>query len=153
MTRLVAVKKGMLPASKIKDNCLMLNLSRVSCHQVALNGDMYNLFIDRDGEPNQIKVGNIQDLSTVPVKDIGGIPAESLAAAVGERDAGMSGGKMMVFPDFPRKDATPEEMQKYTLPPTAPAYPSKVCCPCISLPEGVQLHFLVTRLPQMAICC
>lgn len=87
---------------------------------------MYNLFIDRDGEPNQVKVGNIADLTSVNVKDIGGIPTQSLAAAVGERDTAMAGGKMMVFPDFPRKDATPEELEKYMMPPDAPAYPSKV---------------------------
>ncbi|KAK9835698.1 hypothetical protein WJX74_006156 [Apatococcus lobatus] len=92
---------------------------------VSLNGDMYNLFIDKDGEPNQVKVGNVADLASINVKDIGGIPTQSLAAAVGERDSGMAGGKMMVFPDFPRQDASPEELRKYLMPPDAPAYPSQ----------------------------
>ncbi len=124
------------------------HLVRIGCAQVALNGDMYNLFLDRDGEPNQIKVGNVQDLSTVNVKDIGGIPAQSLAAAVGERNKGMAGGKMMVFPDFPRENASPEEMQKYTLPPTAPAFPSKVCC----LPSVVTRHPPPPPPPPQAGC-
>ena len=94
--------------------------------QVDLQGDMYNLFMDRDGEPNQVRVGNVADLASINVKDIGGIPTQSLAEAVGARDAGMSGGKMMVFPDFPRKNATPDELQKYLMPPDAPAFPSKV---------------------------
>ncbi|KAK9868064.1 hypothetical protein WJX84_000029 [Apatococcus fuscideae] len=92
---------------------------------VDLQGDMYNLFMDRDGEPNQVRVGNVADLASINVKDIGGIPTQSLAEAVGARDAGMSGGKMMVFPDFPRKNATPDELQKYLMPPDAPAFPSK----------------------------
>ena len=75
-----------------------------------MNGDMYNLYIDTEGEQQRALVGNIKDLRSVKVKDIGGIPIERLQAHY-EIQRNRAGKKDSGFPDhfmgFPEASDVP----------------------------------------------
>jgi hypothetical protein len=50
----------------------------VACTQVAANGDMFNMFVDADGEVQRVAVGNIKDLETIGINEVGGMPVSQL---------------------------------------------------------------------------
>jgi hypothetical protein len=50
---------------------------------------MYNEFVDMDGEVQRVAVGNISDLATVQVEEIGGVPISELQRSI----KGLRGGR------------------------------------------------------------
>lgn len=78
--------------------------------QVTMDGEMFNLYIDTEGEQQKALVGNIKDLQSIKVKEIGGVPIEKLQAqyeAQRDRAGAMDNG----FPDyivgFPEESSVP----------------------------------------------
>ena len=57
--------------------------------QVDTRGEMYNEFVDMDGEVQRVAVGNISDLATVQVEEIGGVPISELQRSI----KGLRGGR------------------------------------------------------------
>lgn len=75
-----------------------------------MKGEMYNFYLDTEGEKQTSLVGNINDLRSIKVKEIGGVPIEKLQAHYEiqrDRAGKMDGG----FPDhvvgFPQKSSVP----------------------------------------------
>lgn len=73
--------------------------------QVSMKGDLYNIYTDTEGEQQTSLLGNVQDLRSIKVKEIAGIPIEKLQAhydiqrnRAGKMDAGMPD-RMIGFPD------------------------------------------------------
>lgn len=73
--------------------------------QVSMKGDLYNIYTDTEGEQQTSLLGNVQDLRSIKVKEIAGIPIEKLQAhydiqrnRAGKKDAGMPD-RMIGFPD------------------------------------------------------
>ncbi len=73
--------------------------------QVSMKGDLYNFYTDSEGEQQTSLLGNVQDLRSIKVKEIAGIPIEKLQAhydiqrnRAGKKDAGMPD-RMIGFPD------------------------------------------------------
>ena len=70
-----------------------------------MKGDLYNFYTDTEGEQQTSLLGNVQDLRSIKVKEIAGIPIEKLQAhydiqrnRAGKKDAGMPD-HMIGFPD------------------------------------------------------
>ena len=73
--------------------------------QVTQKGDLYNMYLDTEGEQQRSLVGNMKDLRSIKVKEIAGIPIEKLQAQyeiqrdrAGKRDGGMPD-RIVGFPD------------------------------------------------------
>lgn len=83
---------------------------QLGIYMVTMNGDMYNLYIDTEGEQQKALVGNVKDLRSIKVKDIGGIPIEKLQAHY-EIQRNRAGKKDNGFPDrfmgFPEESRVP----------------------------------------------
>lgn len=77
-------------------------------------GDMYNEFVDANGKVQQAFVGNLADLRSLKVKEIGGVDIKDLQKSV----KGFRGGRIVGFP----KAADPNSPSwEDVLPPNAPA--------------------------------
>ena len=83
----------------------MCGQSIASYVQVSMKGDLYNFYTDSEGEQQTSLLGNVQDLRSIKVKEIAGIPIEKLQAhydiqrnRAGKKDAGMPD-RMIGFPD------------------------------------------------------
>ena len=70
-----------------------------------MDGDMYNIYTDESGEQQSKRMGNMGDLRTIKVKEVGGIPIEKLQAhydiqrdRAGKKDTGMPN-FILGFPD------------------------------------------------------
>jgi hypothetical protein len=87
---------------------------RVGMYIVDKGGEMYNEFVDSDGKVQQIYVGNIGDLRSIKVEEVGGIRVEELQRSV----KGFKGGRVVGFPKAP--DAHGPSWENL-MPPTAPA--------------------------------
>ena len=55
---------------------------------VTPQNDIYNAFVDEDGQVKRVSVGRLEDIVTVQADAIGGIPVERLRQLTGDRDAG-----------------------------------------------------------------
>lgn len=80
---------------------------------------VYNVFLDKNGEEQRRYVGDIRDVRSFKVKDLGGISVERLQRA----SKGRFDGTVTAFPDD--KYAIP-------LPPNTPLYKNKVCRECLA---------------------
>lgn len=70
-----------------------------------MDGDMYNIYTDESGEQQSKLMGNMGDLRTIKVKEVGGVPIEKLQAhydiqrdRAGKKDTGMPN-FILGFPD------------------------------------------------------
>lgn len=62
-----------------RDTVVIYMFTASSSHcltQVDPNGVTLNIYIDGDGEPQYIPIGNLDDMRQVEVNEIGGIPVE-----------------------------------------------------------------------------
>lgn len=78
---------------------------QLGIYMVSMKGDLYNFYTDTEGEQQTSLLGNVQDLRSIKVKEIAGIPIEKLQAhydiqrnRAGKMDAGMPD-RMIGFPD------------------------------------------------------
>lgn len=81
--------------------------------QVTWDNKVYNVYLDRNGEEQRRYVGDIRDVGTFKVKDMGGISVERLQRA----SRGRFDGTITAFPD---------DNTDIPLPPNAPLYRKKV---------------------------
>lgn len=98
---------------------------RLGVYVVDPNGVTLNIYIDGDGEPQYIPIGNIDDIRTVDIDEIGGVPIKAM------RDAVTDTKRLYVFPG---KDGV-------SLPDNAPAEirPDGTVMPPRMLEEGGML--------------
>lgn len=75
---------------------------------------VYNVFLDKNGEEQRRYVGDIRDVRSFRVKDLGGISVERLQRA----SKGRFDGTVTAFPD---------DNNDIPLPPNTPLYKNKVC--------------------------
>lgn len=76
-------------------------------------GDTFNEYVDQDGQVQQVYVGNLKDIQSVKVSEIGGISVEELRRSI----KGFKGGQVVGFPKLPgREELTWENL----MPPNAP---------------------------------
>lgn len=87
---------------------------RLGVYIVDTNGEMYNKFVDRDGSVQQAYVGNIGDLRSIKVAEVGGVRVEDLQRSV----KGFRDGRVVGFPKLPDPNAPSWEN---LMPPNAPA--------------------------------
>ncbi|PRW56651.1 expressed protein isoform A [Chlorella sorokiniana] len=66
---------------------------RTGVYIVDTAGDMTNMFVDKDGEVQRVPVGNIADLRTIEVSEIGGVPISELQKSI----KGLRGGRVTGF--------------------------------------------------------
>ena len=77
-------------------------------HQVDREDKVYNMFVDKEGNPQNVYVGRMDELKDFDIKTLGGIPVEDLKKA----SDGRFNGTVTAFED-PNDD-------KVALPPNAP---------------------------------
>ncbi len=87
----------------------------LSARQVTWDNKVYNVFLDKNGEEQRRYVGDIRDVRTFRVKDLGGISVERLQRA----SKGRFDGSLTAFPD---------DNYDLPLPPNTPLYQRKVGC-------------------------
>jgi hypothetical protein len=87
---------------------------RVGMYIVDKSGEMYNEFVDSDGKVQQIYVGNIGDLRSIKVEEVGGVSVQELQRSI----KGFKGGRVVGFPKAP--DANGPSWENL-MPPNAPA--------------------------------
>ena len=87
---------------------------RLGVYIVDTNGEMYNKFVDEDGSVQQAYVGNIGDIRSIKVAEIGGVSVEELQRSV----KGFKSGRVVGFPQLPDPNAPSWEN---LMPPNAPA--------------------------------
>lgn len=87
---------------------------RVGMYIVDKGGEMYNEFVDTEGKVQQIYIGNIGDLRSIKVEEVGGISVEELQRSI----KGFKGGRVVGFPKAP--DANGPSWENL-MPPNAPA--------------------------------
>jgi hypothetical protein len=87
---------------------------RVGLYIVDAQGEMYNEFVDREGQVQKVYVGNLSDLTSVKVSEVGGVPVEELQRSV----RGFRGGRVVGFQKLPEPGAVGWEN---LMPPNAPA--------------------------------
>ena len=87
--------------------------------QVTLKGELYNIYTDTQGEQQTRLLGNVSDLRSVRVKEIGGIPIEQLQAQyeiqrdrAGKMDFGMPD-IIVGFPDDTPVPLPPDTVRVY----------------------------------------
>lgn len=78
---------------------------------VDTRGEMTNLFVDKDGKVNRVPIGNIGDLRTVTVKEVGGVPVTELQKSI----KGLRGGRITGFFDV-APDGDPNSVPTSALP-------------------------------------
>lgn len=61
---------------------------RTGMYIVDRRGDMYNVYVDLDGKVQRVPVGNISELATVEVGEVGGVSLKELQKSVGEVQSG-----------------------------------------------------------------
>ena len=78
--------------------------------QVTMKGEMLNMYTDEQGEQQTALVGNIYDLRSKKIKEIGGVPIEKIQAHY-EIQRDRAGRKDRGFPDrvvgFPEQSTVP----------------------------------------------
>lgn len=89
--------------------------------QVSNKGDLFNMYTDTNGAQQSMLLGNVADLRTVKVKEIGGIPIEKLQAHYevqrdwqGRKDSGMPS-SIVGFPDDRQLPLPPDTVKVYTV--------------------------------------
>ena len=80
-------------------------LSILHTVQVTMKGELYNIYTDDQGEQKKKRLGNLKELRSIKVKEIGGIPIEKLQAhyeiqrnRAGKKDEGLPD-RILGFPD------------------------------------------------------
>lgn len=81
---------------------------------VDTEGEVYNKFIDASGTIQQVYVGNLSDITSIKVTQIGGVPIEQLQRSI----RGFRGGQVVGFPKLPEGNQLTWEN---LMPPNAPA--------------------------------
>lgn len=77
-------------------------------------GDMFNKYLDKEGRVQEAYVGNLSDLTSIKVTEIGGVPIGELQRSI----RGFKGGRVVGFPKLPAgKELSLEDL----MPPNAPA--------------------------------
>lgn len=66
---------------------------RTGVYIVDRDGEMYNAFIDGEGNPQKVRVGNVADLKEVEIDAFGGVPIDEMKTRVGK----VGGRKLTVF--------------------------------------------------------
>jgi hypothetical protein len=88
---------------------------RVGMYIVDTSGEMFNEYVDLEtGDVRQVYVGNLADLTSIPVAEVGGVPVAELQRSV----RGFRGGRVVGFQKLPQGDAPGWED---LMPPNAPA--------------------------------
>lgn len=89
---------------------------QIGVYIVDTAGDMFNEYVDKDGEVQMVSVGNLGDMTSITVKEIGGIPVERLQKSI----RGFKGGRVVGFPRVPDENDRALSWQEL-MPPDAPA--------------------------------
>ncbi len=84
-----------------------------------MKGELYNFYTDTNGEQQTALLGNVKDLRSIKVKEIGGVPIEKLQAhyeiqrnRAGKKDGGMPD-RIIGFPDQTRVPLPPDTVKVY----------------------------------------
>jgi len=92
---------------------------KLGFYMVSNKGDLFNMYTDTSGEQQSVLLGNVADLRTVKVKEVGGIPIEKLQAHYehqrnqnGKRDTGMPS-SIVGFPDDRQIELPPNAVKVY----------------------------------------
>ncbi|PSC72567.1 hypothetical protein C2E20_4174 [Micractinium conductrix] len=85
---------------------------RTGMYVVDTAGDMFNQFVDKNGKVVRVPVGNIGDLRSITVEEVGGVPIRELQRSI----KGLRGGRVTGFV----QRADPREVFDL-MPPNAPA--------------------------------
>ena len=94
-------------------------LSLLHTVQVTMKGELYNIYTDDKGEQQTSLLGNVKDLRSIKVKEIGGIPIEKLQAhyeiqrnRAGKKDSGLPN-RIVGFPDQTPVHLPPDTVKVY----------------------------------------
>lgn len=87
---------------------------RVGLYIVDTAGEMFNEFVDKDGNVQQVALGNLADLTSIQVTEIGGVEVEQLQKSI----KGFRGGRVVGFPKLPDPN---NPSWSDLMPPNAPA--------------------------------
>ena len=94
-------------------------LSLLHTVQVTMKGELYNIYTDTEGEQQTTLLGNVKDLRSIKVKEIGGIPIEKLQAhyeiqrnRAGKKDGGLPD-RIVGFPDQTPLQLPPDTVKVY----------------------------------------
>ena len=88
---------------------------RVGMYIVDTRGEMYNEFVDANNKVQQVYIGNIGDITSIKVEEVGGVSVRELQKSV----KGFKGGQVIGFPKVP--DANSPPSWENLMPPNAPA--------------------------------
>lgn len=92
---------------------------QLGVYMVTMKGELYNIYTDTEGEQQTTLLGNVKDLRSIKVKEIGGIPIEKLQAhyeiqrnRAGKKDGGLPD-RIVGFPDQTPLQLPPDTVKVY----------------------------------------
>lgn len=89
---------------------------QLGVYMVTMQGELYTIYMDDKGEQQTSLLGNVKDLRSIKVKEIGGIPIEKLQAhyeiqrnRAGKKDGGLPD-RIVGFPDKTNREMPPDSI-------------------------------------------
>lgn len=128
--------------------CIHFDQVALQTLQVTMKGEMLNMYTDEQGEQQTALVGNIYDLRSKKIKEIGGVPIEKIQAHY-EIQRDRAGRKDRGFPD--RVVGFPEQSTLRLPPDTVKVYKvrdnsTRQVAQCACCPGYCSLQYMSTVL-------